>query len=60
MDIRERGPDEAVTWTGPGFMKIMEGDSIDFTVTNLTASMEYDIVIRYNPLVCGRYFQNYL
>lgn len=55
VDIHERGPDEVVTWTGPGFMKVMEGDSIDFTITNLTASMEYDIVIRYNPLMPDRW-----
>ncbi|GAB1608593.1 laminin subunit beta-1-like [Argonauta hians] len=49
--IKEIDPDKPISFTGSGFMKVLEGDTIDFTVTNLTASMDYDIVIRYNPLM---------
>ncbi|XP_033744359.1 laminin subunit beta-2-like [Pecten maximus] len=36
-------------WTGQGFMRVSEGDSIEFTVNNIDFPMDYDIVIRYNP-----------
>ncbi|BFZ08525.1 hypothetical protein BsWGS_11564 [Bradybaena similaris] len=36
-------------WTGPGYMKVMEGDSIEFSVSDLPFSTYYDIVIRYDP-----------
>lgn len=36
-------------WTGQGFMRVTEGDSIEFTVNNIVFPMDYDLVIRYNP-----------
>lgn len=36
-------------WTGPGYMKIMEGDSVEFTINNIPFSTFYDFVIRYDP-----------
>ncbi|XP_059150751.1 laminin subunit beta-1-like [Physella acuta] len=36
-------------WTGLGYMRVMEGDSIEFTVSGLPLSINYDIVIRYDP-----------
>ena len=49
--IREPIPGRDTTWTGPGFIRVSEGDSIEFTVDNLPMDMEYDIVIRYEPQV---------
>ncbi len=49
--IREPQPGRETSWTGPGFMRVSEGDSLEFIVDNLPYSMEYDIVIRYEPQV---------
>ena len=50
--IREPIPGRPVTWTGPGFMRVNEGDSLTFKMINdIPVSMEYDIVIRYEPQV---------
>ncbi|KAK3103280.1 hypothetical protein FSP39_018141 [Pinctada imbricata] len=47
--IREPYPDGYQSWTGPGFMQISEGDSLEFTINNIEFPMNYDIVIRYDP-----------
>ncbi|CAL1537788.1 unnamed protein product [Lymnaea stagnalis] len=48
--IREPYPNITVNyWTGSGYMKVMEGDSIEFTVSDLPFSTYYDIVIRHEP-----------
>lgn len=48
--IRENFPDgRKETWTGPGFMKLPEGSSIVFIVNNLRRSMNYNVLIRYEP-----------
>lgn len=36
-------------WTGPGYMKVMEGDSIELTIDSVPFSTFYDLVIRYDP-----------
>ena len=51
MVIREPVSGRPITWTGPGFMRVSEGDSLEFRVDNLASSMEYDIIIRYEPQV---------
>ena len=51
MVIREPTAGRPVTWTGPGFMRVSEGDSLEFYVDDIATSMEYDIVIRYEPQV---------
>jgi len=47
--IREPIPDSPSYWTGQGYMKVMEGDSLEVAVQGLPFSTYYDIVIRYDP-----------
>ncbi|KAJ2950704.1 hypothetical protein O0L34_g8964 [Tuta absoluta] len=48
--IREPFPDgRKETWTGPGFMKLPEGSTLVFIINNLKKSMNYNILIRYEP-----------
>lgn len=46
--IREPVPGYT-SWTGPGYMKIIEGDTLEFTDISVDFPMYYDIVIRYDP-----------
>ncbi|XP_059469528.1 laminin subunit beta-1 isoform X2 [Neocloeon triangulifer] len=41
------------TWTGIGFMKVFENSEIEFDLGDIRTSMDYDIVIRYEPLIAG-------
>ena len=45
--IREASAGRERTWTGPGFMRVSEGDSLRFNVDDIPMSMDYDIVVRY-------------
>ena len=49
--VRAPHPGRPTTWTGEGFMEVHEGDKIDFEISNLGQSMEYEIVVRYEPQV---------
>jgi len=49
--IREPTFDRQVTWTGPGFLKVSERDTIEFVIETVPASVEYTIVVRYEPQV---------
>jgi len=40
-----------VTWTGPGFMRISEGSSLEFVIDEIPVSMDYDIIVRYDTQV---------
>uniref|UniRef100_A0A3Q1H1I1 Laminin subunit beta-4-like n=1 Tax=Acanthochromis polyacanthus TaxID=80966 RepID=A0A3Q1H1I1_9TELE len=45
------GADQPVTWTGLGLVRVVDGAGLRFTVDNLPSSMEYQLVIRYEPEV---------
>ncbi|KAJ8002829.1 hypothetical protein DPEC_G00163040 [Dallia pectoralis] len=46
---RERTADMPITWTGPGFVRVLDGAGLRFTVDNLPDSLDYRLVIRYEP-----------
>lgn len=41
------------TWTGTGYVRVFEKSSLDFTIDDIMKSMEYDIVVRYEPEIGG-------
>ena len=46
--IQEPYPDGYQPWTGPGYMLVREGDSLEFHVNDIDFPTNYDIIIRYD------------
>ncbi|XP_048357993.1 laminin subunit beta-4 isoform X2 [Sphaerodactylus townsendi] len=47
--IRELIPGKTVTWSGPGFVRVLSGTGLSFTINNIPFAMEFNIIIRYEP-----------
>ncbi|KAM4748899.1 laminin subunit beta-4 [Rhinophrynus dorsalis] len=47
--FRQPTPDNPVTWTGPGFARVLDGTGLRFTVNNIPFPMDFIIAIRYEP-----------
>ncbi|CAG2106617.1 unnamed protein product, partial [Medioppia subpectinata] len=50
---REPHGDRMVTWTGLGFIRAYPGTRLEFDVTDIPETMDYDIVVRYEPQLAG-------
>ena len=52
--IREPYQDgRETTWTGTGFMRVYEGSHLEFDINDIQNTLDYDLVLRYEPQVCG-------
>lgn len=42
---------ETPSWTGPGFVRLQEGQELEFLITSLPRAMDYDVLLRLEPQV---------
>ena len=51
VEQRIREENAYISWTGSGFLRITEGGQIQIIIDNVQTSGDYEIVLRYEPLV---------
>ncbi|XP_044534884.1 laminin subunit beta-2-like [Gracilinanus agilis] len=53
LDVVERAahPGMTVSWTGVGFVRLREGQTLEFLVDSVSQAMDYELLLRYEPQV---------
>lgn len=53
LDVVERlvTPGETPSWTGSGFVRLREGQALEFLVASVPKAMDYDLLLRLEPQV---------
>lgn len=53
VDVVERlaSPGGTPSWTGPGFVRLREGQAMEFLVASVPRAMDYDVLLRLEPQV---------
>lgn len=46
---RQKTADQPITWSGLGLVRVLEGAGLRFNVDNIPSSMDYQLVIHYEP-----------